>query len=104
MAIDVAAISYGRRIRIGKIRSLSSLLVRFAVPVIVADFALLPMFHIGWMPWKPGYIILIIAVLIYLRTLPRERFAAVRPFFILATILMAGTAIGSAVFEYQTSV
>ena len=100
----MAAIAYQQQFGFLRTRISSSVIARVAVPIIVADFALLPMFHIGGVPWKPGYVILGIASLFYLRTFPRSHLLAVRPFFILAIILMIGTALGSFVFEFKTLV
>jgi len=62
------------------------------------------MFHIAGYPWKPGYVILGVGALLYLTTLQRPYFRSVRLIFVLAAILMISTAIGSLVFEYQSSV
>jgi hypothetical protein len=73
------------------------------VPIIIADFTLLPMFHIGGLPWKPGYLLMIVGVLIYAQKMPSYLLLRTRPIFIVALILAGSAAIGSIIFEIQTS-
>jgi len=73
------------------------------VPVIVADFTLLPMFHVAGFPWKPGYLAIVIGVLVYARSMPLNLVLRTRPIFVIALILVATTAIGSIIFEFQTT-
>ncbi len=61
------------------------------------------MFHIGWLPWKPGYVALALFFLIYTFTDRRRLLhAGLGWIFALFGVLLAATVVGSAVFMRQT--
>jgi hypothetical protein len=75
----------------------------WAIPIIVADFALVPMFHIGSIPWKPGYLTILLASLVYARSLPRREVMASLQIFAVMAILIAVTLVGGLIFDLRTA-
>jgi len=64
-------------------------------PLIITDLSLLPMFHIGSIPWKPSILLIAVMAIVFLR---RNRFHAVKlavPSFILGIALFITTLIGA---------
>ena len=74
------------------------------VPLVLLDFTFLPMWHIGSFPWKPGYVVLVLAFPLYARSLSPELLKSARPFVILFGVLFGATLLGSVVFQAQTGV
>ena len=71
----------------------------------IVDFALFPMYHIGSMPWKPGYVVLIATALWLVTTRRQQAFTGhLWKITALFVVLFVSTGIGSLVFFVQDDV
>jgi hypothetical protein len=77
----------------------------FIVPLILVDFTFFPMFHLGNIPWKPGYLAI---VFISVWVVASGRSNAIKgdrlKFLVLFGVLATTVMIGSFVFYMQTDV
>lgn len=62
------------------------------------------MLHIGSVPWKPGYVALLLVLPLYLPALSRGLLRQSTPFFVLFGVLIFATSVGTLVFSFQTDV
>jgi len=85
------------------ISGFASIFELWLIPLIVVDFTLLPMFHTAGLPWKPGYLAILVGVFIYARKMPLNVIVSTRPIFIIFMVLSVTAVIGAMIFEIQTS-
>jgi len=81
--------------------AIATLFRTWLIPVIIIDFSLFPMFHVFGIPWKPGYIGILLAIPLYSNMRSNDRWRQARGFVFAFALLAAATVAGALYFEWQ---
>jgi glycosyltransferase involved in cell wall biosynthesis len=68
------------------------------LPFIIADLALLPIFHVGDVPWKPSLLLILYVALAQVRRRDFSKATPAIPISLLSGVLVAATVVGALVY------